>query len=63
MIITARFQYKTKLLVSSIQIYLNTNISAHLLYFDMMRYDRLTDRLTGLLLLSSILLFTSKYFR
>ena len=38
--------------------------SAHFLYAICdMRYDRLTDRLTQILLLSSILFFTSNYFR
>ena len=43
--------------------YLELFDSAHFLYFDMMQYNRLTDSLTEILLLSSILLFTSKYFR
>ena len=57
MIITARFQFKTKLIVSSIQI--NLIRSLELFYSAQFR---LTDRLTGILLLSIIPLFTSKYF-
>ena len=54
MIVTARFQYKTELLVSSLKI----NQSPSLELFDSAHF-----RLTGILLLSSILLSTSKHFR
>ena len=58
MIITACFQYKTKLIVSSINyLYLQSNC----LVLEL--FDSAHFRLTGILLLSSILLFKSKYFR
>ena len=62
LIITAYFQYKMDLLVSSIQINLIFWFGTfwfNTLYFDIW-YDKFFDRLTGILLLTKML-FRSKY--